>query len=680
MPEASTLTTGSKLGGEDKRAYQRAWAAMLPYQPTWRLALAFFDNHQYAQINANTTSVVELETAEGGAKPDWLQRPVRNRYTSGCVRECALLSSRAPAPECTPRSGDPEKGYAAKLAESVCLYLYEHLGMDTLTTGQLITAANTGAAYLWPHWDSQTGDYLGESDKGSVYEGEIAFLKLQPDEVLWERGYEFQKAPRHFVQRAYPVDQVMARPGYIGPAELQPDATGRDNEIASNPAAEDLKDQVFVVDMLERPSAKHKRGRWLTFLRSGEIIQAERPYPRDPKESGNQPCLHELPWLRRDHRHRPMGAGEQAIDIQRTRNRTIAQITMWKNLVLNPQMMAPFGSLLEEPSAEPGAVVEYRPVAGQVPQWRTVPEIPQTLFTTVDQCDADMAELFGTWDLPDTESAQHMAAAIERDRERRALQAKELARWYSGLFMHLLELVRRHYTAEMLMPFQGRFAVETIEGFKGTDLLPVNVRVTPGSIEGRTRAAQNAIVWQLFEAGHVPMHQAMAAINAGTAQKLIDSYELQIAKQYREIDAMIALAQEDASGVPSPDEIVYQLVTEQGVDMGTAGDMANEILQGAILEMGPQVGDEDDHEIHADVLSQWMVTRDFELQPQVVQGVARAHLAAHRGRLLQDAQTAAMMTSQRAEMSGNENAARPGEANKPEPSEPSMASQKEGMQ
>jgi hypothetical protein len=102
------------------------------------------------------------------------------------------------------------------------------------------------------------------------------------------------------------------------------------------------------------------------------------------------------------------------------------------------------------------------------------------------------------------------------------------------------------------------------------------------------------------------------------------------------------------------------------------------MLQASILELGPQIGDEDDDEIQADVLSQWMLTVDFERQPQVVQGVARAHLSAHRAREAQQVQMATQATSAIAEQTGQENAARPG-GEKPEPSKPGMDKQKEGL-
>lgn len=679
MPATRTLTTGSHMSADELKRIQEMDAAMQAYRPTWRLALAFFDHHQYAEINANTARVTELETAEGGSKPRWLQRPIRNRYTAGVSRECALLASRAPVWEATPRNGDPDSGHSGRLAEQGLGFMYDHLAFDQVTVGQLVTAANCGAAYLWPHWDSKAGPMMGgHPETGrAIYAGDFGFLKLQPEEVIWEPGYEFEKAPVHVVKRAYPVRQVMERPGYIGPGELQADAAGADFEFGS-PASSEQKNLVFVYDWLERPCEKYPKGRWLSCLRTGEIIQGERPYPRDPEKSMGKPCIHELPWLRRDHRHRPLGVGEQAIDIQRTYNRTIAQIQMWKNLVLNPALLAPYGSLLEDPEGRPGEIIEYRPIAGQTPQWRTVPEIPQSLFQTLDQCIRDFEELFGSWDMPDTESAQHFGMAVERDQTRRTLQAKELARWYASVGMHLIELAQTHWTEDRLIQFQGRFAIEQVQAFKGTKIPAVTLRVSPSSIEARSRASQAALVWQLMETGMVPFHQGMAAINAGTAQKLIDSYELQIDKQYREIKAMIALGEQSAADLPDLDEVVYQLQATQGLDEGTAGQVAMEMLQGAVLEMGPQVGDEDDDDIHADVLSQWMLTWDFEQQPKVVQGVARAHLAEHKSRGMQAQIAAQQASNQIAQQTGEENAARPG-GDKPEPSRASMETQKAGM-
>ncbi|HEY5708520.1 MAG TPA: hypothetical protein VIS51_03925 [Solirubrobacterales bacterium] len=667
----------SRMEPEQMKRIQTAQAAMEAYQPIWRLALAFFDQHQYAEINAKTARVTELETAEGSEeKPRWVSRATRNRYTSGIVRECAALTSRAPVWECTPRGSEYRQDHLAKLGEQALLYAYDEYELDTLATGLMITAANCGASYLWPYFDSQVGPQLGHAEGDPVYRGDLAFEPFQPDEVMWEPGYRFPRAPVHIIKRAYPAAQVMDRDGYVGPDELKPDARAQSYEFGTAGASES-KESVFVYEWLERPCAKHPDGRWISCLQTGEIVQRERRYPRDAKRSQGKPCLHEFAWLRRQHRHRPLGAGEQAIDIQRTRNATINSIIMWKNLVLNPRLLAPMGSLLEEVVAKPGLVIEYRPVGGMRPEWETVQDIPGSLFQTLAQCDDDMAEILGTWAMPDTESAQHLQTAIERDRERRALQAKEMARSWSGLGTHIIELMQEFFLDERLITIEGRFSVERVPDFKGSEIPALNVRVAPGTIEARTRAAQDALVWQLFQMGQVPFHQAMAALNAGSAQKIIDGYELQIAKQAREIDEMTKLGDESAMDLPDPESaaMVYEA---QGHDPVAAATMANEQLLGSILELGPQVEEQDDHEVHYDVLSQYMVTVDFERQPEIVQGVMRAHLASHKQAMVQAQMAESGLAQQAAIESGETNASRPA-LEKPQPSEPSLASQKQGL-
>jgi hypothetical protein len=548
-----------------------------------------------------------------------------------------------------------------------------------------VMAANTGEGYVWPYWDDQVGDVVGEVDGRTVCKGEIAFRKLSPEQVLWEPGYDFGEAPVHIVKMAHAPSKVMAREGYIGPDELTADSTGMDYELGKTGEKTDL---VTVYEWLERPSPAHREGRWLSFLANGQLVQHPRPYPRDSKFNDHHaPAIHQLVWTRRDHRHRGMGIMERALDIQRTYNRTISQIIAWKNLVLNPQLLAPWGSMVGEATDEPGAIRYYRPVGGHAPQWQQVPDIPQSLFQVLQNCIDDLEELFGKREPPDTESAQHLQTVIEREQTRRGLVVKELARWYSGLGRHLLELVRKHYSENRLLRVQGRFGVDLIPDFKGTEAFPDGiplVRVSPASIEPRTRAAQEAKIMTFLERGWVPIHQAMAALNGGTADKLIDDFELDIDKQYREIQRMVVIQKEDADKLPKLEDERDRIIGEaemmgQPISETQAAELAMEGFVAAVGEIGPQVEEGDNHVVHIDVLSQWMKTRDFEDQSEVVQGLARAHRSQHQQLADLEAQKQAMMQSQEAQDMGQQNASRPGES-KGQPSQPSQKTQKEGLQ
>ena len=682
--QAKSLVVGqSRVDSSVMTQIGRMEGAMSPYVGLWREVLAFFDNMQYVesvQGQAGLDTAVQKEVRGGrtGHKP----RVTRNRYTDGILAECAWLSAQVPGYECTPWNGDPGVQHQARMAEKVLLSLWEDLGLDRVGIGRLIIAANCGGAYIWPYFRNDVGAYVGEDEYGSVQRGEIDFVRLQPDELMWTPGETFDQSRVHVIKKAYPVGSVMARPGYIGPPDLKPNAEVPKYEFGA--AGSEQADLVIVYEWLERPSARHPKGRWLSFLDTGEVICQTHDYPREPrKDSGDcPPCVMEMVWTERDHRHRPMGVGERALDIQRTRNATISQILAWKNLILQPRLLAPYGSEVSKTGDGPGDTWYYRVISGMRPEWQPVQDIPATLFTLVDQCDADFDELFGKAEPASTESAEHLRTVIERENQRRGLVVKNYARFHAQLGEYLLELAQSHYTEERLLAYQGRFGVDLTRDFKVSSISQrMMVRVAPGSMEPRSRAGQEAKVTWLMDKGLIPPHQALAALQGGTAEKLIDEFELHIARAYRQVERIILVGHQPAGGIPSPEDEINRQV-EQGIDPYEAAETAMDAFTATLGELMPTLEDYDSPEIHQDVFQQWMLTRDFEDQPDVVKGMARMYRdqceQTIQMKQLQE-QMAAQGVDPEAQEQGMLNAGRP-PAENGQPSEPSIESQKKGLE
>ena len=86
---------------------------------------------------------------------------------------------------------------------------------------------------------------------------------------------------------------------------------------------------------------------------------------------------------------------EQAIPLQKELNRTLSQMIEYKNLTLKPQMLAPVGSLRQRMTDEPGAIFEYNPVAGKVPEAIPLPGLPSYVFEHVQDLGQRIRDTFG---------------------------------------------------------------------------------------------------------------------------------------------------------------------------------------------------------------------------------------------------------------------------------------------
>jgi hypothetical protein len=238
-------------------------------------------------------------------------------------------------------------------------------------------------------------------------------------------------------------------------------------------------------------------------------------------------------------------------------------------------------------------------MGGQVPQWREVPEIPISLFRTLDQCISDWAEITGSRELPPgVEAGTAIAAVNERDNSMRAEFVGQLALTYARVFEHILYLMQHHYTEPRLLEIKTRFGTESIRDFLGARLMPgITVMINPGSIEPRTRAAQEAKIIMYAERGWLQPHQVMAALQSGNADTIIDDFELDVAKANREIQQLMAMAKGEGFGP---------------------------------VFAGPQ----DNHQVHQDLIGAWMKTEDFERQPDLVKQAAMAHYDQHGAELM----------------------------------------------
>jgi hypothetical protein len=622
---------GNPVPGEVKKKVQAAERAIAGDETKWQEVLAFLGNDQYVFVNAVSNQLDRLDVREGGSKPVGRSRLTRNRMSMQVMNEASFIAGRPPEYEVVSPNQDPNRKEEARMGEMALRSLFEQIALDRKTIDALIYAMGTGAGFTWPYWDPKAGDWVGQIDDASdgLFLGGIKVPVLHQGEVLWQQGMSFEDSPWHCVRKAQPIEYVKKL--YPNVPRLSGDAKAGMWERVGN----EQGSLVFVYNFLEPPCEEYRSGRWITYA-GDQQLREERKYPRPNGEK----VIHELPWIPQPNRHRHLGAGELMLDVQRTWNRTINQIVAWKNLVLLPQLMAPVGSILTPPSDVPGSVVVYRPIAGKVPEWREVPEIPESLFKMLELCLSDFEHILSFEELP---AGVDSGSGVDSMQQRRTSASRAfstgLARWHASMGYHLLELIAQHWTEPRLLEVQGRFGVDKIPQFNNQKIgKPGRVRVSVSSVEPRTKASMEARLMGYAERGWILPHQAMAAISGGTAEQLITDFELDIARQYREIEALEALAGW------KPDPAFQRALELYELSYDGTPDGLPQHLQEQLPSL-PMAEDYDDHKVHIDVLRQWMKTHEFELAPSLVKQAARNHLAQHQ--MMQDVEF--MKEAQRAQ-------------------------------
>jgi hypothetical protein len=381
-------------------------------------------------------------------------------------------------------------------------------------------------AFAWPYWDSSIGPFIRDEDgKRLIGQGDVRVRVFGANEVYWEPGIRFEDSDWHCVEQARSVAQVKAMEDYVGD-ELTEDANIKQLAHQSSKAQK----AVLVTEYLEKPSAKRPNGLWCV-VANGRKVSEDRAYP------GSESCLHKLAYIIDPDSDRDMGLIRHMLDSQRTYNEIVNLLSLWRKLSLMPQMYVTPGLLKKQRiTTEPGAVYQV-PQPNENIRWRETPPVPRELFEMLNQAQGDMARIAAQNDIPSqVEAGKAIAALIERDQSRRASFVAQLADFHSSVMRHSLELVQRHYTEPRLLKLRGRLGWERIKDFQGADLRnQIDVRVLPGSIEPRSKKAVTEQVLAFADRGWVAPEQAMAAVQGGTAEKVVESYELDVARAHRVI-------------------------------------------------------------------------------------------------------------------------------------------------
>jgi hypothetical protein len=635
---------------------RRGRQSMLKDAPKRRLCVRFERGDSYFYIKTdNVLSFQNTTSGPGSSKPN---HRIRNSYNvirpliQGKVSKAA---QRTPSYQVLPSTTDQTRVSAAELAEKAARFGYIQWGIGA---GRRLAAqyaiGHGGEAFGMPYFDPNVGPYtpVPDPETGAVEmvgQGEIKFLVLGGNEVYWEPGCAFKESPYWVIERAVPVDEVKDMPGFVG-GKVTADA-----ETSDVPSDKPTDQMVMLTQYFERPCPRYPEGRYYCIANNRVVIPPAR-YPVIDTDDRvvDEPVLHRLAWDEGDGSERDFGLTWQLIDSQRTVQDCLNKIIEWKNRALLPQMLARANTLKTRRTDEPGAVLYFEGTPEDKPQWENVPEIPQSLFRVIDTV-MQIMRLLASDDQSETQAdltnvaAKTMQQVLEESLNRWDGFRQEMAEWDSAIMRHALLLCARHYSEPRLLKIKGRDGWERIPDFQGAQLMSeVDVRVFPDSLVPQTRqGVQDQLTWiNANFPGWLQPQDALAAIQEGSIERLVESYWLDVA---RANDVIQRLRDGTFMEMPSRsnvDPLTQQPITDpqSGESMGVPGYMPDQ---------------QDNLQVWKKVFADWMKTDDYSRQPAPVQDAARqvwqAIQALEQAKAVQDAQ----LQMQLAQGQGMANAAAP---------------------
>jgi len=376
----------------------------------WKLNLSFYKGKQYVFYNRKSRRMESLPTDDGD-KPRYRVRLVANQIAPNSNGLLARLTKTKPTFFATPAQADYEAIKATEVAESLLDYWWDTFSLGSKREEAMLWAIICGNGFWKISWDDKVGssvklmlnpdgepivnpiiehlfkDRLGKMglDAGEfekeVFEGEIKVDVMAPFDVLLDDSAQvFEDCKYAFCVHPMSSDEIYSRYN----VRLKPNAINRypDETLpgmfgtTSGKTKQNVR-TVFVGYFL--PGPEFPEGRYVAFTKSPNIVLYDGPWPYPFKKLP----LVKFPGMRIPGQLYDTSVVEQAIPLQKELNRTLSQMIEYKNLTLKPQMLAPVGSLRQRMTDEPGAIFEYNPVAGKVPEAIPLPGLPAYVFEHV---------------------------------------------------------------------------------------------------------------------------------------------------------------------------------------------------------------------------------------------------------------------------------------------------------
>jgi hypothetical protein len=614
----------------------------------WKLNLAFYKGKQYSFFPPRSDRLESLSTEEG-EKPRHRVRIVSNQIIVGAHALLAQLTKTKPQFFAAPGSGSDHDIKASQMAQRLFEYWWSDLRLDEKLDEALLWSIIAGQGYWKVSWDPHAGkqmrflmdpegnpvvdDNMKDAFRAQleqmgippqekvVYLGDIKIEALSPFDVYLDpTARTFEQCKWAICVHHLDADEIKARWG----KDVRPDSVTSSPDTSlpfanAEDAAEPDVRKVYIGYFL--PSAAMPNGREVAWIDGADKdILEDKPwkYP-----------THDLPLIKFPGLRVPGGVYDDApvthsIPMQKELNKTISQIVEYKNLTINPVMIAPVGSLRTRRTNEPGQVLQYAPVGNMKPEFEALPSLPPYVFDHLNHISARLKEIFFSVDVLEGKVPPNVEAGIAidllqemaSDRLAPIIKLIELGLARSGQLM--LGLAQQYYIEPRLLRIRGSGGSIQVKRFTQADINGgVTISAKVGSGLPRTRAGRQAQIERLVELQMVPPDKAMKFMELGDYKGLSDQMEADEDHAYREVEMLIKGQPINPEAIQAAMEQVNRGINPESGET-LSGDPAEiqYLLQRASLQPGPV----DNHGVHYDVLRSFMIGVEFQnLPPEIRQ-------------------------------------------------------------
>ncbi len=623
----------------------------------WKINLSFYKGKQYVFYNKRTRRIESLAT-EDGDKPRYRVRIVANQISPNSIGLLARLTKSKPQFFATPTSAGYENQKATQVAENLLDHWWSKFSLSEKREEAMLWSIICGNGFWKISWDDKVGssvkvmvdpingnpiiDPLVErlfrdnmdsmnvdpsQFETEVFEGDIRVDVMSPFNVFLDDSAQvFEDCQYAFCSHPMGVEEVYNRFGI----RLKANAVNRypDESLpgaysfSSGQTKENVR-EIFYGYFVPSPSMPE--GRVVAFTKGPDIILYDAPWPYP----FNELPLVKFPGLRIPGQLWDTSVVEQAVPLQKELNRTLSQLIEYKNLTLKPQMLAPVGSLRQRMTDEPGAIFEYNPVAGKVPEAIPIPGLPGYVTQHLADMGQRLKEIFGLTELmqgqvpPNVEAGVAIDLLQEAATDRLAPQILMMEKALERCGNLMLNLAQKYYTEPRLMMLSGGAGSKPrVEQFEHADVLSgLQIKVEAGSGLPRTRAGKQARVFQMLNMGLISPTKAYKYLDLADFDNLQAQFQADEDQAMREHDKLIDGMVINVSAARDAEAQMMNQMQNPEFDPETGEPMQMDpnMLQQS-MDAGLQPLPFENKATHLETHGAYMKSQEFELLPPDVQG------------------------------------------------------------
>lgn len=615
----------------------------------WKLNMAFYRGQQWVWFNRFSGQIQSIPSPDQGDGPRYRVRLTSNQILPGVQGLLAMMTKTKPVISATPDSGSERDIRAAQMAEQLFESWWRDLRLASKLQEALLWSILGSVGYWRITWDPFAGKsmtylvdpngqpildqiladiYRDELTQGgenprdhekTVYMGDLRVDVIPPDALYILDTGSFADSKAIVCRHPMSPDEVKMRYGRDMKATARVDAWDiPDGVLGMSSGGGSEMDVVDVYVGYFSPTALLPQGRYVVFTEDPSEILYDGPWPFP---------THEMPFVEFVGPRVPGSSTNEAVTtharpLQKELNRTISQIVMHKNLTLKPQILAPQGSITQRVTDEAGAIIEFMPIGGAIPQWREMPSIPAYVFEHLKDIQFRLDRLFNLQAITRGDVPPNVEAGIAIDLLQEAavdqiapvIQAMEDSLARAGDLM--VRLAQKFYTEPRLMKIIGPGGSTKAKRFMGSDIDGgFSFHAEAGSGLPRTRAGRQARIEQLMGMGVIRPDQAWKHLDVADLKGLAAAFAADEEQAYREHEK---LTKGDPLNVPEMQQAVAAI--QQGINPDTGEPLqGNEDVRSIIQHHALKPLPFENFQIHLDTHALYMKSVEFESLPQDAQ-------------------------------------------------------------